>query len=398
MTHVCRHWREAALASPTIWASSTWDTSNEMPSEWIERLTSRSASMPISLDVSNHEDPCIVANRIALLRRNISRIAQLCVIDKLFSCSILPAIFPILAEPAPCLQHLYIFTSSTQRQEKLRLIPPFHQSTSHLKVIRTENCWLSGLHPSSRAFIHVTYLAIESYSESLTLHDLHAALSIMPSLRYLVIRPHIYSPANESLENFAHISLSRLRSVTLSITPQALTTFLHFSTLPNVASFQVSINCEVPFTSALDEALSVLVSRHSHIPALSRPYDSLQVHEHVGWPADFEVKTDDDHFMIKLHITDPTIHEPSRAHAEHALISILTKVPITHQVQKLSGLLRPKTLGRPHVWSRVCVRMSSLKDVSGLQCWNRDDYYYGDTSEVTKAIQKAALRAGRRGF
>ncbi|EIM81582.1 uncharacterized protein STEHIDRAFT_125123, partial [Stereum hirsutum FP-91666 SS1] len=129
VTHVCRHWREAALASPTIWASSTWDTSNEMPSEWIERLTSRSASMPISLDVSNHEDPCIVANRIALLRRNISRIAQLCVIDKLFSCSILPAIFPILAEPAPCLQHLYIFTSSTQRQEKLRLIPPFHQST-----------------------------------------------------------------------------------------------------------------------------------------------------------------------------------------------------------------------------------------------------------------------------
>lgn len=387
-TYVCHHWRELALASPTIWASSTWDLPKDMPFEWIERLTLRAAPMPISLKVSFLTDTR-ASQKVTFMRENLHRIANLSVASDGDHNGI-PSmeILSIFSEAAPSLNRLSLKISPRRPPSSL---PPFHQATSRLQELKLEGCKFFALDPETRIFENLTSLKVRLCSEeSASLRELHVALSTMPSLEKLVVYLNaIPDVAIESPRSLSHLTLLHLHSLTLCVSVQALTTLLDSWSIPSVTFLELTIRCEIPFISDLDRALSTLSSRHSHIPVLSKSWPLLDVWDspttHV-FDTLIAIYNEDRTFSMSVEITDPVIRQPSGTYVELALVSLLTKLPMVDRVQKLSGEVW-YFLWRPDIWSQACSRMSSLTDVSDLLG------HYDE--EQNSLIQEAALRAAK---
>lgn len=386
-TYVCHHWRELALASPTIWASSTWDLPDDVPFEWIERLALRAAPMPISLNVSFWTDTRAF-QKITFMRQNIHRIANLSVVSEGDHNGIpVMEILSIFSEAAPSLKRLSLQLYPSRPPS----LPPFHNATSCLQELTLSGCELFALDPASRIFENLRYLNVGlCYEESDSLRELYVALSTMPSLETLVIDSSLISHrASGPPRSLTHINLLHLRSLTLCISLQALNMLLDSCSTPSVTLLGLTIRCEIPFISDLDRALSTLSSRHSHSPVLSTLCHSLAVYDCLDdreFYAELCINNVDVSFSMSVIISGPIGVQSIGTHVELALVSILTKLPMIDRVQRLSGEVY-RFLGRPDVWLRACSRMSSLTDVSSLR---------GDHDEgKNKLIQEAALRAAK---
>lgn len=322
------------------------------------------------------------------MRQNLHRIADLSVASDGDRNGIPPMeILSIFSEAAPFLIRLSLEIGTPLPTS----LPPFHQATSRLQELELDGCEFFALDPATRIFENLTSLSIRLCSEeSVSLRELHVALSTMPSLEKLDVYP-IPDVVSEPPRSLPHLTLQHLHSLELCASAQALNTLLHSWSIPSVTFLDLTIRCEISFISDLDRALSTLSSRHSHIPVLSKPWPLLEVWDS---PTTFDFDTfiaiydEDRTFSMFVYIIDPVIRQPSRTYVELALVSLLTKLPMVDRVQRLSGQVL-HFLMRPEIWSQACSRMSSLTDVSDLL----GDY----NEEKNSLIQEAALRAAKGG-
>ncbi|KAF9480803.1 hypothetical protein BDN70DRAFT_992406 [Pholiota conissans] len=76
LTHVCRHWRAVAFASPSLWASNPWPFKNLV---WLKQIIVRSKEAPLSLDGHVYNADRRPLQGFLLVLRKIQRVKHLAI-------------------------------------------------------------------------------------------------------------------------------------------------------------------------------------------------------------------------------------------------------------------------------------------------------------------------------
>ncbi|TFY72399.1 hypothetical protein EVG20_g634 [Dentipellis fragilis] len=223
VTHVCQHWRSAALAQSRLWT----DVPFLLGSAWTKEFLRRSRMAPISFncDVYNGVTEATKAslNVAGTITQSLSRIRTLRIVGRTDD---IASIIPSFRKAAPILEKFELENVATIQIDSFGrppLLPAdlFKQSAPRLRcleALRFNFAW------SSLAFGSLVELRlsreetdnVEPTSEPQNLRHVLNALSKMPSLEVLVLQGVLPSTTSFDVENAISVSLPNLRSFELS--------------------------------------------------------------------------------------------------------------------------------------------------------------------------------------
>ncbi|KAA1475996.1 hypothetical protein DENSPDRAFT_455718 [Dentipellis sp. KUC8613] len=223
VTHVCQHWRSAALAQSRLWT----DVPFLLGSAWTKEFIRRSRTAPISFncDLYNGVTEATRAslNVAGMITQSLSRIQKLRIVARTDD---IASIIPSFRGAAPILEKFALENVATIQidhfgRPPLLPVDLFRQSAPRLRsleALRFNFAW------SSLVFDNLVELRLsraESDNVGLTpqpqnLQHVLNALSKMPLLEVLVLRGVLPVTDLSEVENVASISLPNLRSFELS--------------------------------------------------------------------------------------------------------------------------------------------------------------------------------------
>jgi hypothetical protein len=246
LTHVCRHWRNIAIASPTLWANDPWPLRN-IP--FLKEKLSRSKGVPLEIynqaGITNWPE---ALRGLELLFECSQRIKHLS-ID--FDAIRWPELQDILPKSAPQLESLSLnnFFFPTSSLKRVLYDTP---KLRHLALTYFQIDWCSSSH-----FKHaLTYLKLHDIEPRPTWKQFIDMLKGLPDLEVLDLVEALPTHTDEKVSSdFGSINLSSLRTLSLDyLKPREVQTFLSYITFP--AATQVNIRC-------VDNKLSDL---QAHLP------------------------------------------------------------------------------------------------------------------------------------
>ncbi|KAI0821202.1 hypothetical protein BC629DRAFT_434149 [Irpex lacteus] len=251
LTHVCRHWREVALAASSFWSTIRYDRKQpkELPQCFLER--SRSAQLRIIFDTAI--DRMHNSELSALIKVHNRRIYSLCLWDIYESFA--RAIWTLLNQHPLPLAHFEFFGSlSTMRpglsSQQFRKLSSLFPSLRTLKVVPDPNRFQSLLFedwalPSTLTSLAVTYRSGTSESGS-SWSAVLEQLRPLCDLRALKLR-NLVAPLEHSITDTvissskSSLTLPHLRHLTLEGASEGHILLLHSLILPALTQAKVDV-------------------------------------------------------------------------------------------------------------------------------------------------------------
>jgi hypothetical protein len=273
VAHVCRRWREIALAHPLFW--SHLDFTTVSPAGATEILA-RAGRVPLYLEAKIPraaylwDDTRFVAIQKEL-QIHVSHIYSLGISAESFG---LKRTLEGLVLPAPTLRHL-----SLSIQKPSRTIVPdtlFDATTPKLSSLELCNCNISWKSPLLKGLKNLTISLSISASLRPSLTDWLDALDKMPQLQTLLLHSASPSAPYFPFDVERTVTLPSLARFDISASELDCGLALAHLVLPSLTSLCVTATSDDPTVDKVQELLPYVV-KHAHGPQDTEPLQSISI-------------------------------------------------------------------------------------------------------------------------
>ncbi|KAI0315934.1 hypothetical protein OF83DRAFT_1265503 [Amylostereum chailletii] len=233
VTHVCRHWRHAALAHPSLWAEDVCS-----PLHWTARNLERSKQYPINIRVREYVDTQSPPKALRLALREIGRARR---IEMLIHNVWIGALEDELTQPAPLLEYLAVDTEFMDGPRA----PGFPEDLFQRHAPRLSTIFFTGIAPPVTPWLYanITEAVIQRnhFMKSLfaTDDDFLDVLEGMPKVRKLVLRSAIVY-ANPLNDRTVHLPCLRSLCITHKLVDNLW--ILQRLAIPNIQNLQTTFD------------------------------------------------------------------------------------------------------------------------------------------------------------
>ncbi|TFY65305.1 hypothetical protein EVG20_g5649 [Dentipellis fragilis] len=374
VTHVCRQWRNTALAYPSIWSDIAFD----LGPKWRDETLRRSETAPISIKWGGYNPymtPDDAQDMPNILVRHLEHTKELSLSADAEDWA---PLIPPLCGDAPLLERAALITSTNL--DRLPSLPSdlFGQHSPRLRRLHLRG-WIMSWSPLTMNF-NLTHLKVEldygnprDFASDFT--DFLRVIGKLQSLESLVLvhsMPILFSTTmlQESYSPNVTIHLPKLRNLVISDDILACAVFLKHTVIPSTATHQ--IHCYLtgkPIEHILPWVNSKIVSVSSPIRKLAIT-DIKPTGIHIMlWD---ETLYDEDHGYLSNHETPPvldlSITGSTWDHSTRALIqSICEKLPLGSL--KVLSIIDRDTTWSVQDWFDTFRDLSKVSEVEiGLAC------------------------------
>jgi hypothetical protein len=242
LVHICRHWRDLALRTPTLWSSLRYTP--DCP--WFDTLLARSGGAPLTLVFELHA--ATIGPIQTLLEKNIHRICQLFVIDSLESEQQIPL---ALLQPALALENLYVLRKGLLheglvRSDGILSSQLFSGVMPRLRSLRLSTCNLDWRSVSDTHMASVHELTVECHPQlngggftGQKISDILGSLAGMRQLRKLVLDYAL--PAEVQDEVGVQVELPQLNELSITSNEMSAAVLIHYLRWPPKVSLRLKI-------------------------------------------------------------------------------------------------------------------------------------------------------------
>lgn len=381
-THVCRYWRQVALADPNLWRTIVFD----LGAEWAEEMLARSKATLIFYSRDLSFQPRISRRRSlddeVTLRKHLSHVRRLVLSGSPESLE--PAV-RALTTPAPHIESLELLRNAPHFRELCITLPPdiFAHKAPKLRHVTLFGCtvpWDSSLfHDLTHLDIRVPPVvpfprsAPAAQTDILAVPSLDRLLSIleaMPSLEILTLGNCL--PRRDSTSRV--VSLRHMTKLSLEGSLSETVAVLERVSLPGSASLSLRCPDHNPLDGLLDTLISLLAA-HFRAPGTSNsPLSTVTIDEAdytlsltiIVW--DTNVSLNHPQFIpsapARLHLT---LGSRYKSLVEFLPLQICKALPLK-DLQTLS-ITCPEAPWTAAEWADVCSHCPKVAHLRVGGCW-----------------------------
>ncbi|TDL24733.1 hypothetical protein BD410DRAFT_59094 [Rickenella mellea] len=306
LSHVCRTWRETAIAAPTLWRRIYIPgLSHKLVDLYLER--SKESTLAVRIDYMPRQHKRAVESAVKTLNY-MTRIGELCLVteDRFARYYV-----HYLERPAPRLKllalhidpvHSMHYASRPQLEHKILN----NIEKSPLRTLRLHSIiapWTSSI------FHGLTSLSIEFPTTSLTITELLDILDSTPDLVHMTYRdrcirdtPMVHSPP------YRRISLPRLLSLQLEMFCDDLECLCDNILMPSLVSWRFKAKCDQPTRSPRHPSRSFPFSEQIHSLVITASYYHTELLFAAKSPSHSDHPCNETILTSSLGYHEPTCH------------------------------------------------------------------------------------------